>query len=203
MTAQLWTLTFEHLLLTLLAVGLAASLAIPAAVGLRQQPRLARPLLQLADVTQTIPSLALFGLLLPLPLVGGVGPRLAVVVLVLYAVLPILRNTLLGLKSIPADVLEAADALGLTPAEKLREVELPLAAPAILTGLRLATVTTIGTATIGAAIGAGGLGVLLYRGLATVDTELLLAGALPAALLALLADRFFLWIEGFFSPPSA
>ncbi len=199
MTRTILELSFEHLLLVTLAITLASIVAIPAGIYCHRYPRRGRFVLLSADLVQTIPSLALFGLLLPLPLLGGVGPRLAVVVLFLYAILPILRNTTLGLSSIPADVREAAIALGMTPSERLREIEIPLALPSILAGLRIATVTTIGTATIAAAIGAGGLGVLLYRGLATVESALLLAGSLPAAALAIAADRLFLWIEGKFS----
>ena len=195
MNSQLVSLTVEHLLLVLFGVGLAAAVALPLAIWCQHRPRWARVVLQLTDIIQTIPSLALFGLLLPLPWIGGIGAKLAVLVLFLYGLLPILRNTLLGLHAVPLPVREAALALGMSRNEILREVELPLAAPAILAGLRIATVTTIGTATIAAAIGAGGLGVLLYRGLATVETELLLAGALPAALMAIAADRLFLWIE--------
>jgi osmoprotectant transport system permease protein len=203
MNANLVTLIFEHLLLVFSAVAAATLIAIPAAIWTHRNPTPGSWILRLTDVVQTIPSLALFGLLLPLPLLGGIGARLAIFVLFLYALLPILRNTLLGLNNIAAPIRESAIALGMTPQEILREVELPLAAPSILAGLRIATVTTIGTATVAAAIGAGGLGVLLYRGLATVETELLLAGAIPAAVLALIADRCFQWIEDKYSisPP--
>lgn len=195
MTSNLIQLIIEHLILVVIAVGAAAAVAIPAAIWSYRNPRPGGMVVMFTDVLQTIPSLALFGLLLPLPLLGGIGAKLAILVLFLYALLPILRNTLLGLENIPAAIRESAVALGMSPAEILREVELPLAATSILAGLRIATVTTIGTATVAAAIGAGGLGVLLYRGLATVETTLLVAGALPAALLALAADRFFQWIE--------
>lgn len=200
MNEPILQLTLEHLFLTALAVAAAFLLALPLAIACYRNHSLGRLILTLTDITQTIPGLALFGLLLPLPLIGGIGARLAIFVLFLYALLPLLRNTLLGLQSVPAPVREAAHALGMTPREVLREVELPLALPSILAGLRIATVTTIGTATIAASIGSGGLGVLLYRGLATVDTGLLFAGALPAAALALLADRLFLWIEDISSP---
>lgn len=188
-------LVLEHLVLVLASVIAACLVAVPLAIWCHRNPRPGRWVLQATDIIQTIPSLALFGLLLPLPLIGGIGPRLAIVVLFLYALLPILRNTLLGLNAVPTPVREAALACGMNSSELLREIELPLAAPSIITGLRLATVTTIGTATVAAAIGAGGLGVLLYRGLATLETGLLLAGAIPAALMALVADRLFLWIE--------
>jgi osmoprotectant transport system permease protein len=195
MSGGILSLTLEHLLLVSLAVLAASLIAIPTAIWSQRNPRAGSLILKLTDVIQTIPSLALFGLLLPLPLIGGIGAKLAIFVLFLYALLPILRNTILGLAGISAEIRESAIALGMTPSEVLREIEIPLAAPSIVAGLRIATVTTIGTATVAAAIGAGGLGVLLYRGLATVETELLLAGALPAAALAILADQLFQWIE--------
>ena len=195
MSENILSLTLEHLMLVSLAVLAASLIAIPTAIWSQRNPRAGSLILKLTDIIQTIPSLALFGLLLPLPLIGGIGAKLAVFVLFLYALLPILRNTLLGLNGISAEIRESAIALGMTPSELLREIEIPLAAPSIIAGLRIATVTTIGTATVAAAIGAGGLGVLLYRGLATVETELLLAGALPAAALAILADQLFQWIE--------
>ncbi len=195
MTAEILALSLQHALLVVAAVFCAALAALPTAVWCARHPRAGAYVLGVADILQTIPSLALFGLLLPVPLIGGIGPRLAIFVLFLYALLPILRNTILGLQGVDAEVRESAIALGMTPTQSLREVELPLAAPSILAGLRIATVTTIGTATVAAAIGAGGLGVLLYRGLATIETSLLLAGAVPAALMALAADRFFHWIE--------
>ena len=187
--------TAEHALLVLLAVLLAAAVALPAGVWAFRHPANDRWLLRLVDLIQTIPSLALFGLLLPLPLVGGIGSRLALLALFLYAMLPLLRGIVAGLESVPGDVREAALALGMRPGEMLREVELPLAAPAIAARVRVATVASIGTATVAAAVGAGGLGVFLYRGLASADQSLLLAGAVPAALLAILADGVLQWIE--------
>jgi len=152
---------------------------------------------------QTIPSLALFGLLIPLPLIGGVGSSTAIVALVVYALLPILRNTHAGLASVDPAVVEAATGLGMTQRQLLWWVELPLALPVILAGVRVATVLSIGLATIAAAIGAGGLGVLIYRGLATVDNRLILSGAIPAALLALASDGLFSLVERRWAPPSA
>jgi osmoprotectant transport system permease protein len=152
-----------------------------------------------ANVMQTIPSLALFGFLIPVPWIGGIGPRTAILALVFYALLPVLRNTLAGILSVDAAVRESAVAMGMTERQILREVELPLAARTILAGIRVATVTTIGTATIAAAIGGGGLGVFIFRGIASVDTTQLLAGAIPAALMALLSDGAFSWIERKFS----
>ncbi len=199
MTNSLIQHSLEHLFLVVIAVTVAALFAIPAAIWSHRNPRPGAVLLKLTDIIQTVPSLALFGLLLPLPLVGGIGARLAIFVLFLYALLPILRNTMLGLNGVSTEIRESALALGMTSREILREIELPLAAPSIFAGLRIATVTTIGTATVAAAIGAGGLGVLLYRGLATVETELLFAGAVPAAAMAIAADRLFQWIEDKFS----
>ena len=151
--------------------------------------------LGLASVFQTIPSLALFGFLIPIPFIGGIGPRTAIVALVLYALLPILRNTYVGLTSIDPAVLEAAEAMGMTNTQILTRVRLPLALGIILAGIRTATVITIGVATIAAAIGAGGLGTFIFRGVAMVSDAVILAGAIPAALLAILADGFLALIE--------
>jgi osmoprotectant transport system permease protein len=181
-------LTGEHVLLVLAATVLAVGIGVPVGVALTRRPRLAGVALGAASVVQTVPSLALLGLLIPLPLLGGIGKSTAIIALVVYALLPILRNTYAGIRSVDRAVLEAADGLGLDAGQRLRSVELPLALPVILAGVRVATVATIGLATVAAAIGAGGLGVLIYRGIATVDERLILAGALPAALLALAAD---------------
>jgi osmoprotectant transport system permease protein len=139
-------------------------------------------------VFQTIPSLALFGFLIPIPYLGGIGRRTAIVALVLYALLPILRNTFVGLTEIDPAVLESAEAMGMTTWQILWRVRLPLALSVILAGVRTATVITIGVATIAAAIGAGGLGTFIFRGVAMVSNAVILAGAIPAGLLALLAD---------------
>ncbi len=195
MLSQILWATGEHVLLVLGSVALAFPVGLGLGIWAFRHPGAAGWLLLLVDAVQTVPALALFGLLLPLPLVGGIGAKLAVIALFLYALLPIVRNTVTGLRQTPVEIREAALAMGLRPREVLREVELPLAAPMVAAGLRIATVTSIGTATIAAAIGAGGLGAFLYRGLATVDERLLWAGAGPAAVLALLADRGFLWIE--------
>jgi osmoprotectant transport system permease protein len=187
--------TAEHALLVFIAVTVAVAIGLPGGIWIFQNRKPGAYLLRLADMVQTIPSLALFGLLLPLPLIGGIGMPLAIFALVLYALLPILRNTVAGLEAVAPSVREAAVGLGLRPWEVLVEVDFPLAAPSIVAGIRIATVSSIGTATIAAAIGAGGLGVFLYRGLATVEVQLLLAGAIPAALLALLAEGLLQWIE--------
>ncbi len=167
---------------------LAAAIGIPLGIVLTRRPRLARPVLAIAGIVQTIPSLALFGFLLPLPLIGGIGARTAIVALLVYAMLPVLRNTYAGILSVDPAIAEAATGLGMTARQRLWWVELPLALPVVLAGVRIATVVSIGLATIAAAIGAGGLGVLIYRGIAIVDNRQILAGAVPAALLALAAD---------------
>lgn len=190
----LW-LTLEHLQLVLITIGIAAALALPAAVLLTRHPVLRRWSLGFANLAQTIPSLALFGFLLPLPLIGGIGKRTAIIALCLYALLPILRNTVVGILGVDAGVRESAVAMGMTPRQVLWEVELPLAIPSIVAGLRIATVMTIGTATIAAEIGGGGLGVFIFRGIAMVDTPTILAGAIPAAVMALIADEGLEWIE--------
>jgi osmoprotectant transport system permease protein len=172
----------------LVSTALAVAIGVPLGVVLTRRPRLARPVLGFANVVQTIPSLALFGFLIPMPLIGGIGARTAIAALIVYALLPILRNTHAGISSVDPAVIESATGLGMTPRQRLRLVELPLALPVVLAGVRIATVVSIGLATIAAAIGAGGLGVLIYRGVAIVDHRLILAGAVPAALLALAAD---------------
>jgi osmoprotectant transport system permease protein len=193
--AEILQLTGEHLLLVAISTALAVLVGVPLGLALARRPRLARPVLGFAGVVQTIPSLALFGLLIPLPLLGGIGARTAIVALVVYALLPILRNTYAGVRSVDPAIVEAATGLGMTTGQRLWLVELPLALPVVLAGVRIATVVSIGLATIAAAIGAGGLGVLIYRGIAIVDNRLILAGALPAALLALGADGILGWIE--------
>jgi osmoprotectant transport system permease protein len=193
-------LTLEHLFLVGLSMAIAAALAIPAGILLTRRTFLQRWVLGFANIMQTVPSLALFGFLIPLPFLGGIGQHTAIVALVLYALLPILRNTLTGILNVEPGVRESAVAMGMTGRQLLWEVELPLAARTILAGLRIATVTTIGTATIAAAIGGGGLGVFIFRGLASVDTTLLLAGAVPAAFIALAADRGLEWVEHKLSP---
>ena len=193
-------LTLEHLVLVSLSMAIAAAIAIPAGILLTRRTFLQRWVLGFANIMQTVPSLALFGFLIPLPFLGGIGKHTAIVALVLYALLPILRNTLTGILNVDPAVRESAIAMGMTGRQLLWEVELPLATRTILAGLRIATVTTIGTATIAAAIGGGGLGVFIFRGLASVDTTLLLAGAVPAALIALAADRGLEWVEHRLSP---
>jgi osmoprotectant transport system permease protein len=195
LAAEILSLSLEHLWLVLIAIGVAALVAVPGAVALTRRARLRRGMLGVASILQTIPSLALFGFLLPVPFIGGIGKHTAIIALCLYALLPILRNTLLGILGVDPAVRESAVAMGMTRNQVLWQVELPLALPAILAGLRIATVATIGTATIAAAIGAGGLGVFIFRGIASVDTSTVLAGAVPAAAMALVADEGLEWIE--------
>ncbi len=178
----------QHVLLVLVSTAIAVAIGLPLGILLTRRPSWRRPVLGVANVFQTIPSLALFGFLIPLPLLGGIGARTAIVALVVYALLPIVRNTYTGIVGVDPAVREAGRGMGMTDGELLRLVELPLAASVILAGIRVATVVGVGTATIAAAIGAGGLGVYIFRGVAVVDDRLILAGALPAALLALAAD---------------
>ena len=181
-------LTVEHLWLTGFAMLFATAISVPLGIWLTRAPRWSGPVISVANILQTIPSLAMFGFLLPLPWLGERAARIAIVALTAYALLPILRNTYAGIRAIDPAVLEVAQALGMTGTQRLFKVELPLAASFILAGLRTATVTCVGIATISAAVGAGGLGELIFRGVASVDNRLILAGAIPAALLALLAD---------------
>jgi osmoprotectant transport system permease protein len=185
---QMVALTWEHLLLVLVSVTVAVVMAIPAGIWIAHSSRMRPWLTGFANIVQTVPSLALFGFLIPIPLIGGIGARTAMVALVLYALLPVLRGTLAGILSVDAAVRESAVAMGMSPWQLLTMVEMPLAARNILAGVRVATVSTIGTATIAAAIGAGGLGVFIFQGIASVDSTQILAGAVPAALLALAAD---------------
>lgn len=180
--------TIEHLALVAVAMLLAVAIGVPLGIALTRHATLRRWALGAASVIQTIPSLALFGFLIPVPLIGGVGVRTAVVALVLYALLPILRNTFTGIAGVDPAVVEAARAMGMTSRQLLWQVQVPLAMSVILAGVRIATVISIGLATIAAAIGAPGLGTFIFRGLAMVNHQVILAGAIPAAGLALLAD---------------
>ena len=192
---EIVSLTGEHLVLVLVSISVAVAIAIPAAVFLARRESLRRWVTGLVNLFQTMPSLALFGFLIPVPLIGGIGRRTAIVALILYALLPILRNTLVGILGVDPNVRESAVAMGMTDRQLLWQVEMPLAVPSILAGVRIATVTTIGTATIAAAIGGGGLGTFIFRGIAMVDSVTILAGAIPAALIAILADEVLGWLE--------
>jgi osmoprotectant transport system permease protein len=186
--SEILSATATHLFLVVVAMLIACAIAIPCGMLMVHRPGLRGVALGIANVFQTVPSLALFGFLIPIPFIGGIGPRTAIVALVLYALLPILRNTYVGLTEIDSAVLEAAEAMGMTDTQILWRVRVPLAVAVMLAGIRTATVITIGVATIAAAIGSGGLGSFIFRGVALVNNSLLLAGAIPAALLALLAD---------------
>ncbi|HKT46836.1 MAG TPA: ABC transporter permease [Candidatus Acidoferrales bacterium] len=180
--------TLEHLSLAAISLAIAVAIGVPLGMLAVHRPALRAVALGTANVFQTIPSLALFGFLIPIPYLGGIGRRTAIVALVLYALLPILRNTFVGLTEIDPAVLESAEAMGMTRSQILWRVRLPLALSVILAGVRTATVITIGVATIAAAIGAGGLGTFIFRGVAMVSNAVILAGAIPAAVLALAAD---------------
>jgi osmoprotectant transport system permease protein len=193
--AEILSATLDHLTLFLIAMIVAILIGVPLGMLIVQRRALRAIALGVASIFQTIPSLALFGFLIPIPFIGGIGKRTAIVALVLYALLPILRNTYVGLTGIDPAVLESAEAMGMTHAQILFRVRFPLALAVILAGVRTATIITIGVATIAAAIGAGGLGTFIFRGVALVSDALILAGAIPAALLALLADFFLGLLE--------
>jgi osmoprotectant transport system permease protein len=192
---QIMELTGEHLWLVGLSTLFATLVGIPLGIMVAHRPRLNKPILASANIIQTIPSLALFGFLLPVPWLGTRVDRLAILALTLYALLPIIRNTYAGIRGVDPAVIEAARGMGLTESQLLFQVELPLAVSVILSGVRTAIVISIGLATIAAAIGAGGLGEFIFRGLAMVDNRVILAGAVPAAILALLADFGVGWLE--------
>lgn len=191
MTSEIVRATAEHIVIVAIAVAIAAAAGIPIGIACVRHPRSGRIALRAIDIVQTIPSLALFGFLIPLPLIGGIGVRTAIVALILYSLLPIVRNTVTGITGVDPLIREAATVLGMTERQRLYAIELPLAFPSIIGGLRIATVIAIGVATIGAAVGGGGLGTLIFRGVAMVDTTRILAGALPAAGLAIIADLLF------------
>lgn len=194
-SAELFTLLRQHLVLVGLSTGVAVAAGVPAGIVAARRPLAGRAILAVANIAQTIPSLALLGFLLPLPFIGGIGARTALVALTLYALLPIVRTTVTGLQTIDRAIVEAGTAMGMTPRQLLLLVELPIALPQIVAGIRVATVISVGTATIAAAVGAGGLGEYIFRGLAMVDTTTILAGAVPAAVLALVADGALAWAE--------
>lgn len=192
---QVLELTAEHLWLVGWSTLFAALIGIPLGILIAHRTQLNKPVLTTANIIQTIPSLALFGFLLPVPWLGERADRLAILALTLYALLPIIRNTYDGIRGVDAAVIEAGRGMGMTESQLLFQVELPLAVSVILSGVRIAVVISVGLATIAAAIGAGGLGEFIFRGLAMVDNRVILAGAIPAAILALLADFGVGWIE--------
>lgn len=186
--AEVWQLTLEHLWMVGIAMAIAVAVGVPVGIWLTRRQAMEKPVLGLANVIQTIPSLALFGFLLPAPWIGVRAERIAILALVLYALLPVIRNTYTGIMGVDRAVVEAGRGMGMTGRQLLFQVELPLALSVIIAGVRVATVISVGLATIAAAIGAGGLGEFIFRGLAMVNNAVILAGAIPAAILALLAD---------------
>ncbi|WP_017655612.1 glycine betaine ABC transporter substrate-binding protein [Fortiea contorta] len=187
--------TGEHLVLVAIAMVVAIAIGIPAGILITRQPQLAPPILALANAIQTIPSLAIFGFLISVPFVGGIGKTPAIVALILYALLPLIRNTYIGINGVDPAIREAGRGMGMTDKQLLFQVEIPLALGVILAGVRVATVISVGIATIAAAIGGGGLGIFIFRGISTVNNQLILAGAIPAAFVALGADLILGWIE--------
>jgi osmoprotectant transport system permease protein len=193
-------LTTEHLWLVGASITLAVLIGIPLGILITRWPVLSKPVLGGANIIQTVPSLALFGFLLPAPWIGARADRIAILALMLYALLPLIRNTYTGIKGVDPAVVEAGRGMGMTDRQLLWQVELPLALSVIIAGVRVATVLSIGLATIAAAIGAGGLGEFIFRGLAMVNNQVILAGAIPAAALAILADTSLGWLEKRLSP---
>jgi len=193
--AEFWALFGQHVLLVGVSTLAAIVIGVPTGILAARRPRAGAPIVWLANVAQTIPSLAMFGFLLPLPFIGGLGARVAIFVLILYALLPIIRTTTAGLRAVDPVLVEAGTALGMTSWQLLRTVELPLALPSIVAGIRVAAVIGVGTATIAAAVGAGGLGEYIFRGLSMVDPTVILAGAVPSALLALAIDGALTLVE--------
>ncbi len=193
--ADIWSATLDHIGLVAVTMIFAVLIGVTLGMAILRRPALRTVALGTANVLQTIPSLALFGFLIPVPLIGGIGKSTAIVALILYALLPILRNTYVGLSSVDPAVMEAAEAMGMTRRQILWRVQVPLSLGVLLAGIRVATVITIGVATIAAAIGAGGLGTFIFRGVAMVSNAVILAGAIPAALLAVFADLALGWAE--------
>jgi osmoprotectant transport system permease protein len=186
--SEVFERSIEHLGLVGASMAISLCVGLPLGVALVRRTKLQRWVIGAANVVQTIPSLALFGFLIPVPWIGGVGASTAIVALSLYALLPILQNTVTGIAGVDPAVIESARGMGMTPRQVLWQVQLPLAAPVLLAGVRVATVLCIGVTTIAAAIGAGGLGVFIFRGVAMVNNQVILAGAIPAACLAIAAD---------------
>jgi osmoprotectant transport system permease protein len=198
--AEVLELTVEHLKLVGISTLLAVLVGIPLGILITRWPSLNKPVLGGANIIQTIPSLALFGFLLPAPWIGARADRLAILALTLYALLPLIRNTYAGIQGVDRAIVEAGRGMGMTDRQLLFQVELPLALGVIIAGVRVATVISVGLATIAAAIGAGGLGEYIFRGLAMVNNQVILAGAIPAAAMALLADVSLGWLEKRLSP---
>lgn len=197
---EILELSLEHLKLVGISTFLAVLAGIPLGILITRWPALNKPVLGAANIIQTIPSLALFGFLLPAPWIGARADRLAILALALYALLPLIRNTYAGIQGVDPAIIEAGRGMGMTGRQLLFQVELPLALGVIIAGVRVATVISVGLATIAAAIGAGGLGEYIFRGLAMVNNQVILAGAMPAAAMALLADVSLGWLEKRLSP---
>ena len=193
-------LTIEHLRIVGISILLATLVGIPLGILISRRRLLDKPVLGLANIIQTVPSLALFGFLLPVPWIGARADRLAILALALYALLPLIRNTYTGIRGVDRSIVEAARGMGMTDRQLLWQVELPLSLSVIIAGIRVATVISVGLATIAAAIGAGGLGEFIFRGLAMVNNQVILAGAVPAALLALTADFSLGRLEKWLAP---
>jgi osmoprotectant transport system permease protein len=196
---EILQLSVEHVFLVAVAIGIAIAVGVPLGILMTRRPQLGKPILLFANVVQTIPSLALFGFLIPVPFIGGIGVRTAVIVLFLYSLLPIVRNTYTGILGVDPAVREAAKGMGMTESQILWSVELPLSLGVIFAGIRVATVIAVGVATIAAAIGAGGLGMFIFRGTSMLDYRVILAGAIPAAMIALAADFGLSLLEKAFS----
>ena len=186
--SEILHLSAEHVFLVFVSIALAVAIGVPVGILMTRRPRLGKPILAFANIVQTIPSLALFGFLIPIPYIGGIGTRTAVLALLLYSLLPIIRNTFAGISGVEPAVREAARGMGMTDSQILWQVEIPLSLGVIFAGVRVATVIAVGVATIAAAIGAGGLGMFIFRGTSMLDYRVILAGAIPAALIALAAD---------------
>ncbi len=198
--SQVFEFTLEHLWLVAVSTFFAVLIGIPLGILITRHPLLNKPVLGIANAIQTIPSLALFGFLLPAPWIGESADRLVILALTLYALLPLIRNTYAGIKGVDPAVIEAGRGMGMTDRQLLWQVQLPLSLGVIIAGVRVATVLSIGLTTIAAAIGAGGLGQYIFRGLAMVNNSVILAGAIPAALLALFADASLGWLEKRLTP---
>ena len=198
--SEILHLSAEHVFLVFVAISIAIVIGVPLGILMTRKPGLGKPILAFANIIQTIPSLALFGFLIPVPYVGGIGARSAIIVLLLYSLLPIVRNTYTGILGVDAAVREAARGMGMTGAQILWQLEIPLSIGVIFAGIRVATVIAVGVATIAAAIGAGGLGMFIFRGTSMLDYRLILAGAIPAAAIALAADFGLSKMERYFMP---
>lgn len=197
-----WLLTWEHIWIVTFSVFLATLIAVPIGIAITRNEQVAKKVINAANILMTIPSIALFGLMLPiLALIGhGLGKVPAVIALVLYSQLPIIRNTYIAIKNVPPELVDAGRGLGMSNWRRLKEIEIPLAIPVIIAGLRTATVMCIGIAAIAAYIGAGGLGVLIQQGISRVYEEMIVSGAILVALLAIFVDMAMALLENLLTP---